>query len=364
MPIFMDLHIVPGVIASHVAEAHQQDLRIQGDYGCRVMTYWVDEDKGSAFCLVEAPNKEAVVEMHNSAHGLIPHEIIEVNSGTVEAFLGRIKYPEKYDISADTGLKIFNDPAFRIILVITTVNAQLLEHRLGTAQAIGVLYKFMRLVKQEIVKHQGRLVEMEGEGYVVSFISASLSVNCALEIQKEVRGISEDIGFRMSLNAGLPVDESDRLFGTTIKFARNLCRIAKSGQIVISSIVDELNKQDFQKCPLSETTRRITPGEEKFLEAVMNTLEANWQNSEFTVNDFCNSLSLSNSQLYRKCISIIGLSPNKLIREYRLVEALHMLKADLNVAQTTFESGFTSPSYFTQCFQKRFGLLPMQYQKI
>ena len=120
MPIFMDLHIVPGVIAEHVAGAHQEDLRIQSEYGCRVMTYWVDEDRGSAFCLIDAPDKEAVIKMHNDAHGLIPHEIIEVNSRTVEAFLGRIKYPENYSVSAETGLKIFNDPAFRIILVITT----------------------------------------------------------------------------------------------------------------------------------------------------------------------------------------------------------------------------------------------------
>ena len=57
MPIYMDLHIVPGVIAEHVAQAHQEDLKIQRNYGCSVMTYWVDQDHGSAFCLLEAPNK-------------------------------------------------------------------------------------------------------------------------------------------------------------------------------------------------------------------------------------------------------------------------------------------------------------------
>lgn len=360
----MDLHIVPGVIASHVAEAHQQDLRIQGDFGCRVMTYWVDEDKGSAFCLVEAPSKEAVVEMHNSAHGLIPHEIIEVNSSTVEAFLGRIKYPEKFDVSADTGLKIFNDPAFRIILVITTIDARLLEHGLGTARAQEGLYKFTRMVKQEIVAHQGRLVEMEGEGFVVSFVSASLAVQCATEIQRKIKDVSEEIGLQMSLNAGLPVDQSDRLFGTTIRFARYLCQIAKRNQIVISSIVDELNRSGYEKRSSKENTRRVTTSEEKFLEVLMTTLEKNWQAPEFTIEAFCSAVSLSQSQLYRKCVAITQVSPNSLIREYRLSKALHMLRADLNVAQTTYAVGFTSPSYFTKCFQKRFGILPIQYLKM
>ncbi len=361
MPIFMDLHIVPGVIAEHVAEAHQEDLRIQDDYGCRVMTYWVDEEHGSAFCLMEAPDKESVIKMHDNAHGLIPHEIIEVNSGTVEAFLGRIKYPENFSVSADTGLKIFNDPAFRIILVIATRNARLLENDLGKSKAQEILYQFTRMVKYKIVEHQGRLVELEGEGFVVSFISASQAVQCALAIQKDIQDISEEIGLQMSLNAGLPVDESDRLFGTTIKFGRYLSLIAGKNQIVISSIVNELNKPVYQNKILSDNIRKVSIKEEKFLEAIMDALEENWQNSEFTVDDFCNTLSHSKSQFYRKCVAVTNMSPNSLIREYRLLKALLLLRTDLNVAETTFETGFTSPSYFSKCFQKRFGLLPLQY---
>jgi AraC-like DNA-binding protein len=313
---------------------------------------------------MEAPNKEAVVQMHDSAHGLIPHEIIEVNSGIVEAFLGRIKYPENFSVSAETGLKIFNDPAFRIILVITTKNAKLLEYDLGTNRAQEMLYKFMRTVKQQIVKHQGRLVEMEGEGFVISFISASLAVKCAAAVQKNVQEISEEIYLRLSLNAGLPVDVSDRLFGTTIKFARHLCDIADKNQLVISSIVDELSKPDYQNIPLSANVRRVTVGDEKSLETLMTILEENWQNPEFTVDDFCKSFSQSTSQLYRRCMSITKMSPNGLIREYRLLKSLYLLRADRNVNQTTYEIGFSSPSYFTRCFRKRFGLLPLQYLKI
>ncbi|MFS4469253.1 nickel-binding protein [Maribacter sp. 2210JD10-5] len=364
MPIYMDLHIVPGVIAEHVAQAHQEDLKIQGNYGCRVMTYWVDEAHGSAFCLLEAPDKESVIEMHNDAHGLIPHEIIEVNSGIVQAFLGRIKYPENHSVSVDTGLKIFNDPAFRIILVITTIKAKLLEHDLGTAKAREVLYEFTKNVKQQIAKHEGRLVEMEGEGFVVSFISASQGINCALGIQNEVAGLSEEIGLGMSLNAGLPVDKSDRLFGTTIKFARHLCTIADSNQIVLASIVDELNKSDRQNDQRLERVKSMTIGEEKFLELMMQVLEKNWQDAELTVEDCCHKLGLSKSQLYRKCVALFKMSPNNLIREYRLVKSLHMLDARCNVSETTFETGFSSPSYFTKCFQKRFGLAPLQYLKM
>ena len=78
MPIYMDRHDLSGVTAKDVAQAHQKDLSIQEDFGCRGITYWFDEERGAAFCLIEAPDKNAVKEMHDHAHGLVPHQILEV----------------------------------------------------------------------------------------------------------------------------------------------------------------------------------------------------------------------------------------------------------------------------------------------
>ena len=51
-----------------------------------------------------------------------------------------------------------------------------------------------------------------------------------------------------------------------------------------------------------------------------------------------------------------------LLREYRLLQALDLLRnEDRNISQTTFDTGFSSPSYFTKCFKKKFGILPMAY---
>src|SRR6476646_10720846 len=94
MPIYMDVHIVPGVKAKDVAEAHRKDLLHQEEHECKCMTYWIDEQRESIFCLIEAPTKDAVKEMHNKAHGLVPNRIIEVRSELVESFLGRIYDPE------------------------------------------------------------------------------------------------------------------------------------------------------------------------------------------------------------------------------------------------------------------------------
>src|SRR5690554_1038891 len=96
MPIFMDRHEVSeSVTAENVAQIHQEDVKIQHKYGCRGLTYWFDEDRKTAFCLIEAPDKKAILEMHSQAYGNVPHEVIEVNKTIVESFLGRIEDPVK-----------------------------------------------------------------------------------------------------------------------------------------------------------------------------------------------------------------------------------------------------------------------------
>ncbi len=95
MSIYMDRHDVSEVVtAEHVAQLHQEDLKIEHKYGCKGLTYWFDDKRKTAFCLIEAPNEQACSEMHDDAHGEIPHQIIEVDANLVESFLGRIEDPE------------------------------------------------------------------------------------------------------------------------------------------------------------------------------------------------------------------------------------------------------------------------------
>jgi len=83
----MDRHDVSETVtAENVAELHREDLKIEHQFNCRGLTYWFDEKRKTAFCLVEAPNKEAVLKMHNQAHGDVPHRIIEVDETIVKSF--------------------------------------------------------------------------------------------------------------------------------------------------------------------------------------------------------------------------------------------------------------------------------------
>lgn len=84
MPLFMDVHenLPEGATAADVAKAHAADLEVQERYGVNYMRYWVDDDAGKVFCLVEAPDAETAARVHKEAHGLVADHIYEVTEGS------------------------------------------------------------------------------------------------------------------------------------------------------------------------------------------------------------------------------------------------------------------------------------------
>ena len=70
------------VFSTDAAEgAHQKDLATQDKHDAKYLKYWVNEQSGDVFCLVEAPTKEAAIRVHQEAHGLLADEIVEVVEG-------------------------------------------------------------------------------------------------------------------------------------------------------------------------------------------------------------------------------------------------------------------------------------------
>jgi AraC-like DNA-binding protein len=361
MPIYMDIHQVPGAEARDLAEAHSKDLLIQDEFQCKCITYWLDESRGSAFCLIEAPNASAVTEIHRKSHGFVPNKVIEVRNDIVESFLGRIHDPEDA-VVLDNGLKMINDPAFRFLLVTDITDPVILKSKLGAEKTNEWLNRQNKIIRKEISAHKGREVEYAGTGFIVSFSSAEQAVQSALAILQGLAAAERSAtGFKIAIHAGEPISKSDQLFGDIIQLAKYLCTVSNHDQIVISTTVKELLARDFF---MDNQEHILTPApqDETLMESLFNILEKNWQDSDFTIEHFCRKMSMSKSQLYRKTTTLWNLAPNALLQEFRLIKAKGLLKNHSgNIAQTTFDSGFTSPSYFTKCFKKKFGLLPAGY---
>ncbi len=363
MPVYMDRHNVSETVtAEHVAQLHKEDLKVQHKYGCRGLTYWFDEKRKTAFCLVDAPNEQAINDMHEKAHGQIPHQIIEVDKEIVESFLGRIEDPEK---SKNTELNIINDPAFRTIMVIGLEILSLKKN--DSIQVISPLQKHNTVIIKILIQFDGNLVKQNENYYLVSFRSVSKAVLCALEIKSKIKELinnteNSNIKLKMALSAGVPVSGKGAFFEETIKLAERMCNNAKS-EIVVSKEVKELYKSENLNVFFdNEQVSTLSYPNEKFLNQLIDYTETIWNNPELKVDDFSKQLGFSKSQLYRQMMSVTGHSPNNFLKEYRLNEALKLLsKQERNVSEIAFETGFNSVSYFSKCFQNRYGLLPSDY---
>jgi Protein of unknown function (DUF4242) len=83
MPLYLDIHSFnDGVAVADVAQAHMADLDTQGQHEVRYLRYWVDEQQGKVFCLVQAPSAAAAQTVHRDAQGLVADEIYQVQEGS------------------------------------------------------------------------------------------------------------------------------------------------------------------------------------------------------------------------------------------------------------------------------------------
>jgi AraC-like DNA-binding protein len=363
MPIYMDRHdFSETVTAENVAQAHQKDLGIQEQFGCRGLTYWFDDKRKTAFCLIEAPNMKAIQKMHDEAHGQVPHTIIEVDPSIVESFLGRIEDPKK---AQKTELNIIKDPAFRTIMVISIDRKKPLETGASTFEAF--LREFNKGVRKIIRAQEGHPVKQTDFYWLVSFKSVTQAVRAAFdtrllnkEFGKSKKG--EKIVLKIGLSAGVPVTKMQLIFEDTIKLAERMCDII-TGEIIVSSEVKDLYRSENATAFIAgKDILSLSQADEKFITLLMDYTESAWNDANLKADDFCKPVGCSKSQLYRKMISLTGKSPNTFIKDYRLNEALKLLKKQAgNVSEIAFETGFSSPSYFSKCFQKRYGHIPSDY---
>ena len=92
-----------------------------------------------------------------------------------------------------------------------------------------------------VVRNNGRIVKLMGDGALVEFISVVDAVQCAKEIQEEMR-ISDDaasIVLRIGINLGDIILQDDDIFGDGVNVASRLEQLAQPGGICVSSVVRE-----------------------------------------------------------------------------------------------------------------------------
>src|SRR5262249_24755128 len=99
------------------------------------------------------------------------------------------------------------------------------------------------LVDPKISEHRGRVVKNTGDGLLAEFPSVIDAVRCAVEVQRGMidrnAETPEDkrITFRVGINLGDVIAESDDIYGDGVNVAARLEALAEPGGIRISRMV-------------------------------------------------------------------------------------------------------------------------------
>lgn len=95
----------------------------------------------------------------------------------------------------------------------------------------------------------------------------------------------------------------------------------------------------------------------RFLDILMKEIG----NQDLNVDMIASKMGLERSQFYRKIKSLTNYAPVELIRRLRLHRGRELLlTTDRTVAEIAYETGFSTPAYFTKCYRDAYGETPSQ----
>ncbi len=136
-------------------------------------------------------------------------------------------------------------------------------------------------------------------------------------------------------------------------------------QAKVKNLIDsrEMLRKKYSELPFVPIkTIAGNPADEAFLSKTHEILEQNIANEDFNIDQLVQELGISRSGLFAKIKSLTGLTPNELLQLIRLKKAAtYLLKKEYRINEVAYMVGFSNPSYFSKCFQKQFGLKPMEF---
>ncbi len=365
MPLFMDYHNVPGITIEFAKKAHLEDLAVQDKYRVKYHQFWVNEEAGLVFCLMEGPDMESCVSTHREANGVEVCNIIEVDGGMYSAFMA-------YGQSLDSDIVMKSpgqaDSGFRFILTLDIISLTSLKEDINFDE-LKFPDKPGEKANDLIGRYQGRILQqLKNDCLIASFYTPESAVQAAIAIKNEFchqiinnKNKGWNISFKMGISVGQPVtEEEDQLFEKAIEQSYRLCKIADPGEIMTSVLVGKLSVFCDQEIE-NHTVKVINEAEQDFLDQLFKIVEGNYPDNEFNVELLSREIGMSRPHLYRKLRTITGLSPVAFIRDLRLGKALSLIKQrKKNITEIALDVGMNNPSYFAKCFQNKYGILPSQ----
>lgn len=129
-------------------------------------------------------------------------------------------------------------------------------------------------------------------------------------------------------------------------------------------IREKLRKYFQKNKKTDDNDLKVNIIDEQFIKKIKETIEAHLADSQFSIEQLADEVSLSTTQLRRKIKALSNQTIVEFIRIYRLEKAAKLLSQNAgNVSEIAFNVGFDSLSYFSKVFQETYGVLPSDFRE-
>jgi class 3 adenylate cyclase len=120
-----------------------------------------------------------------------------------------------------------------------------MTERLGDQVSREILREHHRIVRNAITRHGGREISVQGDGFMVAFGGVARALRCAIDIQRAFRAHvppdgGQPIAVHVGIHTGDALDEGDDYLGHTVIVASRLADAAGPGEILVSSLSEQL----------------------------------------------------------------------------------------------------------------------------
>lgn len=125
----------------------------------------------------------------------------------------------------------------------------------------------------------------------------------------------------------------------------------------------QLLQSKFSHTPLEPITRIAqTEVDNELLTKMTQLIEDNIDSPDLNVAFLADKLGISRSTLFAKIKALADATPNEMIQIVKLKKSAQLLKeGKYRVNEVCYMVGFSSPSYFSKCFSRQFGVKPADF---
>ena len=99
------------------------------------------------------------------------------------------------------------------------------------------------------------------------------------------------------------------------------------------------------------------------LKEMISYIQQHYQ-EKISLEDIATSGAVGKTMCTKLFTTYVNRTPFEFLKDYRIEQSVSLLKeTDLSITDISYETGFSSPSYFGECFRASLGCSPLEYRK-